>query len=406
MTDTTDTIEAVFSFESPTLFKMDSKGKIRSWRIEAAGDSYRTLSGLHGGKITVSKWSKCEPASQETAEEQAIFEAKAELKKKLDREYYDNLADAQSGVPKMFKPMLAKDYEKEGKKVDAYIASGGRLYIQPKLDGLRCVFTKAGGKSRQNQEYKSVAHITALLERFFERYPGAVLDGELYNHEFKAEFEKITSLARREEFNAEQLEQVQAMLQYHIYDGFLTQEAKDQPFLKRFSNVVRALTECGVELASGEKGGTINIVSSLATSAPDKVEKFHARFLEDGYEGTIIRMNVGYENKRTEALLKYKSFQTEEFKVLAVEEGNGNWSGAAKRIQIGNLDGSPFYDPDGKEIECHAGMRGTYDAGVEFLKDADKYIGGEVTIRYFGKTNGGLPRFPVAIDFHPEGRKD
>ena len=91
----------------------------------------------------------------------------------------------------MIKPMLA--YKVGKKEIDW----SEKTFIQPKLDGVRCIFTKDGAYSRTGKEFKNVAHIEEDLKDFFDKYPDTVLDGELYNHDLKKDFEKIISLVRQ-----------------------------------------------------------------------------------------------------------------------------------------------------------------------------------------------------------------
>ena len=92
----------------------------------------------------------------------------------------------------MIKPMLA---HKVGKKEIDWSAKN---FIQPKLDGVRCVFTKVGAYSRTGKEFKNVAHLEEDLEDFFNDNSNSILDGELYNHDLKHDFEKIISLVRKQ----------------------------------------------------------------------------------------------------------------------------------------------------------------------------------------------------------------
>ena len=75
----------------------------------------------------------------------------------------------------MIKPMLA--YKVGKKEIDW----SEKTFIQPKLDGVRCLFTKNGAYSRTGKKFMNVAHIEEDLEDFFKKYPYKVLDGELYN---------------------------------------------------------------------------------------------------------------------------------------------------------------------------------------------------------------------------------
>ena len=71
------------------------------------------------------------------------------------------------------KAMLAHKYNPDKADYPAY--------IQPKLDGVRCLFTKDGAFSRAGNQFMNVKHIENDLKPVFNRYPNLVLDGELYN---------------------------------------------------------------------------------------------------------------------------------------------------------------------------------------------------------------------------------
>ena len=55
------------------------------------------------------------------------------------------------------KPMLAHKFD------DSRVDWSKPVYIQPKLDGVRCVFTKDGAFSRTGKQFKNVAHIELSL---------------------------------------------------------------------------------------------------------------------------------------------------------------------------------------------------------------------------------------------------
>ena len=87
------------------------------------------------------------------------------------------------------KAMLAHKYNPDKADYPAY--------IQPKLDGVRCLFTAKGAISRANNQFMNVDHIEQALKPFFAKNPTAILDGELYNHGLKDDFEKIISLVKK-----------------------------------------------------------------------------------------------------------------------------------------------------------------------------------------------------------------
>ena len=86
-----------------------------------------------------------------------------------------------------------------------------QLFLQPKLDGVRCLFTKQGAYSRSGKKFKNVQHLRRELKPFFAANPNLVLDGELYNHDYKDNFNKIISIVRQGKPTANQ-----TLIQFHV----------------------------------------------------------------------------------------------------------------------------------------------------------------------------------------------
>ena len=76
-----------------TIYKLDSSKKLRFLTISTEGSEVVQISGLVGTDRPVENRSECiakntGKANATTAEEQALSEAKAKLKKKLEEGYY------------------------------------------------------------------------------------------------------------------------------------------------------------------------------------------------------------------------------------------------------------------------------------------------------------------------------
>ena len=100
----------------------------------------------------------------------------------------------------------------------------------------------------------------------------------------------------------------------------------------------------------------------------------------------MIRLDLGpYENKRSKQLLKYKNFKDAEFVILDVEEGLGNRSGMAGKL-ICLL-------PNGNKVGVS--MTGTQEFMTQVLKDKDRVIGKQATVKFFDWTPDGSLRFPT-----------
>ena len=118
------------------------------------------------------------------------------------------------------KPMLA--YPVSDKPID-YTRN---VFMQPKLDGVRCVIQSeefmglpvVRAYSRTGKEWKNMHHILESLVPFFQKHPNIILDGELYNHDLKDDFEKIISLVRKQKPDDIDMLESADMVQFHCYD--------------------------------------------------------------------------------------------------------------------------------------------------------------------------------------------
>jgi DNA ligase-1 len=269
-------------------------------------------------------------------------------------------------------------------KYDAKKHNKFPYYSQPKLDGVRCLVSKDGMQSRNGKPIISAPHIREALEPFFQKYPDVVLDGELYNHDLKDNFEKIISLARKTKPTAADLEESKQMIQYHVYDVIM-----DGTFHERSDFIVQMFGE------SLLNPPVITVDVHVVDDEHD-LKTMLGHYLEIGYEGQMLRVPDSlYEGKRSKNLIKHKEFEDEEFEIVSIEEGKGNWAGAAKRVEIRLKDGTTQF----------SGVRGSFDMLKDLLYNANDYIGTDVTVRYQNKTEDGKLRFPVIVAFW-KGKRD
>jgi DNA ligase-1 len=364
-----------------TIYKRDTAGKIRTWAFELSGEGrYRTIAGIQGGTLVTSAWTTCQPknvgkANASTAPEQATLEAWADEEKKLKREYRRTIAELDFV---MQGPMLAATYKGNVKFP---------VFSQPKLDGIRAIFTKEGAFTRELQPHFNVEHIREELAPLFEAHPGLILDGELYNHDLKDNFNRICQLVRKQTVTQAQKAEIKRLVQYHVYD---------MPSARPFD--LRAV-DMGARHEFKIAKHT-RLVPTKFCADQEALDAEYGDYTSQGYEGQMVRLTgVPYEfDTRSKSLLKRKEFETSEFRLLRIEEGEGNWAGYAKKILFELEDGR----------SCGGGIRGDQDAMRDLLKRAhshSQHSPTHVTVRYFKRTPDGVPRFPVAIDFH-NGRTD
>lgn len=376
--------------EYPRLYKRDTTGRVRSWCMALGQDSncyaYCTISGLVDGEKVTSGWKSIAgknagKVNETTSQEQAIKEIEAQYTKRRDTGYFDNIEDIDKF--KKFKPMLAHDYAKRG------VDWSREVFSQPKLDGARCIARNDALWTRGGKKFVSVPHIhEALLKtNAFMMRPDVVFDGELYNHDLKDNFNKLMSLARKTKPTQDDLDESAELIEYHLYDLHLS-DSPHMLFEDRFymlETLVASMHEQG-----------ITCIKAVPTKLVDDqiiLDNLNGEYVASGYEGQMVRYNSAYENKRSTSLLKRKEFDDNEFDVVRIEEGQGNWAGYIKRFVV---------NVDGKEVGC--GVRGSQAV----LKDLfeSEFTPDWAKVRYFGRTPDGSLRFPVVIDWGQGKRED
>ena len=381
----------------PTLYKKTTIGKTQTWEIEVSGNKFRTISGQADGKKITNNWTVCQgknvgKKNATTGEEQALKEAEAKHKKKLEAGYHLNLKNISK--KRFYEPMLAQDFKNKNRQsevmADLQQVDGGTVgtvFSQPKLDGIRCIAMREGLFTRTGKEITAVPHISEALESFFKLYPNAVLDGELYNHAYKDDFNKIIHLVRKQNLTDEHLSESAEMIQYHIYDapvignGKWAMTEKDL-YSDRTSKLDASFVNLGLE-----KEDCLVIAPTVEIHGREQLDRCYEDYIEAGYEGQMVRLDGPYENKRSPKLLKRKEFVDEEYKILGYEEGEGNRAGTVKHFKFKNKDGKEF----------NSNVKGSFSYLTKLLEIADTLIGKDATIKYFNLTPDGVPRFPYVI---------
>lgn len=369
---------------SKTLYKTDLNGKVRKWTIEVKGNAYRTISGIIDGEKVVSEWSYAHGkntgrANETSDEEQALRVAETLIRIRKEQGCHENIEDASKGK-EFFQCMLAAKWEnaKDRVKVDAEHP----IYIQPKLDGARNIDYADRMQTRTGKTWISAPHIQAKLQKIFEKYPDIMFDGELYNHNLNEDFNKIISLIKKSKPTVEDLKESEELVQYWIYDL----PSYPGTFSERNAELKRIFAENPDIFDS-----SFVLVDTYKVTDKSEVQKYLEKFVSEGYEGAIVRLDAEYENKRSKNLLKVKQFQDEEYSIVRIEEGRGNLAGKAGRIVV---------DVDG--VEVAAGLKFSHEEAQEIWESREQYVGKKATIKYFNKTEDGSLRFPKCIQIDRE----
>ena len=268
------------------------------------------------------------------------------------------------------KPMLAHKFD------ESRVDWNKKYWMQPKLDGVRCLFTKHGAFSRTGKQFMNVRHIEEDLKDLFDACPWMILDGELYNHDLKHDFEKIISLVRKQKPTDEDRSEARKLTQFHVYD-YIVGNKDYLVYKKRLDHLT----------CSNMYTDSVRYVYTKRVATPAMAKVIHQEFLDEGYEGSILRANDIYKHGRSYGLMKFKDFSDDEATIVGYEVGQGKREGTLGKFVM--------QDDDGVEFGCPPGKGYTYKDLADMLDNIQDYLGKRATFTYFQRTQAGSYRHPL-----------
>lgn len=357
----------------PTLYYKAKGGALIQWEVQSSGGIIQTTWGQVGGKMQTSvKLAEVKNVGRSNAttkNEQAYIEAHALYEHKLKRKYSRTKAEAQEVL---FLPMLAHDYKKHHNGLRYPVS------IQPKLDGFRCLAKKENGVvtliSRSGDEF-DLPHITKELNDVLS--DNTVLDGELYCH--GVPFQKVASWIKKQH-------PYTINIGYHVYD--LPEISGESGF-----TWIDRLTLLDVLDKGTPDKKHFSIVETDQASTKEDVFKWQLKYIEAGYEGAIVRVNSALYQYgfRSHGLLKVKTFDDDEFLIT----GGGPGRGKTKDQCIFECTIDPKDTSKNKRFNVMP--RGTAKERSEYLTNLPALIGKYLKVKYFGKSEDDIPRFPIGL---------
>ena len=272
------------------------------------------------------------------------------------------------------KPMLAYPVS------DKPINYDNKISMQPKLDGVRCIIQFEGKSSvdprvvaysRTGKQWLNIEHILMNLKPWFYLNPDVILDGELYNHDLKDDFNKIISLVRKTKPTDQDRLDASNLTQFHCYD--IIDETKTFEERNRFITQVVPRNHC------------VKHVKTQAVATESLAKVVHQQNLDNGYEGSILRTNDVYKCGRSWHLRKFKDFHDTEATITSWVEGKGKRVGTIGKFMAIDADGNEFGMPVMDKFK--------------YLQDNFKlmkgYVGKTATFTYFERTKANSYRHPL-----------
>ena len=272
------------------------------------------------------------------------------------------------------KPMLAVTYD------EGLLDPDAEIIIQPKYDGIRALVSlNSDGSfnvvSRTGKPLVGLAGVMKFctLKVLDLLQEGATLDGELVLSRScgkSVDFNELSGLVRRLDPSAES--EKTERLCYMIYD-YIAPNA-DVTMDKRRYRLSMADDMCVI-------AGT--------EAWPFEIPEYLDDYVKRGYEGIMVRTLDGvYEQgKRSKGLIKVKKFDSDEFPIIGAIEGKGKLAGKLGAFEVSTPEGEKF-----------AVKMATTDTELAAIwADKDSYMHEMLTVKFQGKSEKGIPRFPIGI---------
>ena len=389
--------------EFPTIYGVEKNGKTKVWSARVYCDELNGFAtaeieyGQMDGKSQVTAVNYTEGKNlgkkNETSPlQQCIAETKRKWQNKMEKEGYSlvlpnaetELSDASGSVigsvnGKVF-PMLAHTYEPaNGKNKRNGIVFP--CYVQPKLDGLRCICymvpngssnePRVMAQSRTGAYFETVEHICAELRPILLQNPGLILDGELYTTELP--FEELAGLIKRKKASDTNVNR--QCIKYHIYDVVVD----GVPYSERHARIVGAISKA-------DKCHHLEVVHTQLIHNANEFKQAFGEYVAAGYEGIMLRNVDGMyrQNYRSHDLQKYKEFVESEYPIVGFKEADGRDKGTV--VWVCATD------------ECRqfsVRPRGTQEQRRQWFQDGPQHVGKLLTVIYQELSELNVPRFPV-----------
>jgi DNA ligase 1 len=371
------------------LYKKDASGNMLGWRIWTEANCVFTRHGRLDGSIQQDMYEVLEGtnigrSNQRDEIEQAEFEAESKWKKQVKyKGYFESIQAANEAGDNTYfgalKPMKAQRHDKHAHKLFY------PLYVQPKLNGLRCMATMYQGTVKLyrsgGQMIKHFEHIRCDLLKIMKN--GDIFDGELYDHGTPL---SVISGIVRADVNVKSKE-VQEKIKFWIFDApKIGVHDIENTFFTRFDELYKRF--------NNYQGEHLILVGTTAVDSDKLSEAMYVDFVHDGYEGMMYRlMNMSYKpGKRSYEIQKRKDFQEDDFQILYANEGKGRAKGMAVSFTC-----TKFSNELGEDATFEVPMNGTDEYRIMLWNSPESFRGKWLQTRYLNLSVYGIPEIPKGL---------
>ncbi|NDG54233.1 MAG: hypothetical protein EBY39_14610 [Flavobacteriia bacterium] len=297
-----------------------------------------------------------------------------------------------------FNVALANKYdEKTKKKVDF---DEDVWYVSRKLDGVRClIVVDEKGKTKSFSRAGKQFHTLSLVEKEIQALgvKNVVYDGEMciVDENGDEDFQKIMKeIGRKDHTIKNGLFQIFDLIPSVM---FQKGEAKSGTFSQR----VFALQN----LMLGKKLNYLSFLEQIPISCFHELDALASTAASKGWEGLMLRKNSTYKGKRTNDILKVKTFFDDEYTVTDIETGPFRYIKEGKEVEEEMLSSVTIIHKNNK-VSVGSGF--SIDQRKHLFSHPEDILNKIITVQYFEESqnqNGEYSlRFPVIKVIHGNKR--
>ena len=275
-----------------------------------------------------------------------------------------------SGFIPTFDVALAQKFDMKRVKEDS-------VYVEPKLDGIRCLAVVESGEAKIfTRAGKLITNFDNTLGRELAQLGDGCYDGEIMSNDF-------TDLMRQV-YRKQNVDTSDVYL--GLFDYIPLQEWKSKVGKLSCEERFKIL---GDRLRGRDLEYLRLIVRITCEADYDLIKEHHDKFVNGGYEGAMIKdITAPYCFGRDWSVMKFKAFFDADVPITALLEGTGKHSGKL---------GSFVVDYKGVEVRVGSGL--TDDLREQIWSDKATHIGRTIEVRYQEETPDGSLRFPTFVCF-------
>ena len=273
-------------------------------------------------------------------------------------------------------------------------------FASRKLDGVRCItVVDLNGDvkcySRVGNEFETLQVVKDAVKQL--GVVGVVFDGEicLMDENGNEDFQGIMKQIKRKNHTI-------ANPKYVMFD-YLTKTEFDSKVgtatlaerISRFAKLHEAI----------EDQESLSVLEQIVVSDDDHFASLKSKAEDKGFEGVMLRKNVGYEGKRSQNLLKVKKFYDAEYVVKNVDFEDHRVIRDGKEVVIPMM-AQAYIEHKGYTVAVGSGWN--QEQRIRYQANPNLIIGKTITVQYFEETKNQQGevslRFPTVKHVYENGR--